>query len=166
MKTARRRWWAAACGLVLCAVLSACRTRYRVGDYVWVKWDGKNYPAYILAKRSRERYRVHYDGFDSRWDENVDLDRIEGRIHGGPVTPPPLPAKVARAEGLSPSASASAARGTSYRVGEHVHVMWRGASYPAIIIELLSPTRFRVHYRGYETAFDEVVTPDRIVSRR
>lgn len=159
-------WRVWTCGLLLCGALSACRTPYRVGDYVWVQWDGKKYPAYIIAKKGRDRFRVHFDGYDSRWDDDVDLDRIEGRIHGGRVTPPPLPAKVARAEGLSSRTSASAARASPYHVGDRVRVTWRGATYSATIIEVLSPTRFRVHYSGYETAFDEVVTPDRIVGRR
>lgn len=132
---------------------------------MWVEWYGKNYPAYIIQTRGRDRYRVHFDGYDTRWDDDVSIDRIKGRIHGR-ATPPPPPVKIARAEGLSPRALASATRVSPYKVGDRVKVSWRGSTYSATIIEVLSPTRFRVHYSGYETAFDEVVNAQRIVGRR
>jgi hypothetical protein len=50
----------------------------------------------------------------------------------------------------------------SYAVGDHVLVDWEGASYPAMIKEAPSPSKFKVHYDGYDDAWDETVLRDRI----
>ncbi|MCA9647497.1 MAG: hypothetical protein KC492_42700, partial [Myxococcales bacterium] len=86
--------------VVLSLWLTACQEPYRVGEFVWVEWDGKNYPAYIIDQKSKTRFRVHFDGYDDRWDEDVTLDRIKGRIEDGKsVSAPPPPEKVARVLG-------------------------------------------------------------------
>ena len=79
--------------LAIFAGLSAtgCKKPYRVGDHVLVEWEtGKAYPAYVLEVNGRSRYRVHFDGYDSRWDEDVSIDRIVGRVEGpvAPLSPP------------------------------------------------------------------------------
>lgn len=162
MSGIERALWA----LVLFAALAltGCRRPYRVGDHVMVEWDGKNYPAFIIERKGRTRYRVHFDGYDSRWDDDVGLDRIKGFVKGH-VTPPPPPARVARAAGINPKASSSAEPVSTYKVGDRVHVTWRGSKYKATIIQVISPVRFRVHYNGYGTAWDETITIDRIVGR-
>ena len=166
----RRVWSSRAFGLVLalvlCATIASCKRPYRVGEYVLVTWeeDKPPYPAYIIDKKSRTRYRVHFDGYESRWDEEVSLDRIVGRVKD-PVTPPPPPSKVARASGISPQASSSA-RAALYKVGDRVRVRWRGSVYQASIVGVVAPDRFLVHYDGHESAWDEVVHIDRIVARR
>jgi hypothetical protein len=151
--------------LLSALVLTGCKKPYRVGEHVMVEWDGRDYPAYIIEKKGRTRYRVHFDGYDARWDGDVSLDRIKGRVQGH-VTPPPPPANVARAAGINPKASSSAEPVSAYKVGDRVHVSWRGSNYKATIIEVISPTRFRVHYNGYETAWDETIDLDRIVGHR
>ena len=84
---------------VSCLALLGCRKPYRVGDHVLVEWEeGKTYPAYVLEVNGRSRYRVHFEGYDSRWDEDVGIDRIVGRVEG-PVAPLPPPEKVSRAAG-------------------------------------------------------------------
>ncbi len=51
-----------------------------------VEWEeGKLYPAYI-TEITKSRYRVHFDGYDSRWDDDFGLERIKGRVEG-PVVP-------------------------------------------------------------------------------
>jgi hypothetical protein len=52
---------------------------YKVGDRVKVDWKGTFYPALVLAVLGNERYRVHYEGYDQNWDENVDISRIQRR---------------------------------------------------------------------------------------
>lgn len=158
-------------------VLAACQEPYRVGEYVWVEWDKKQkgdqgqpvlYPAYITAKKGRARYRVHFEGYERRWDSDVSLDRIKGRIDmDTPVTPPPPPPRVARLLGLTPKASSSAAKPVSpFKVGDRVRVRWRESIYKATVIEVLGPDRCKVHYDGHEAAWDEIVTHDRILGRR
>ncbi|MEZ4226958.1 MAG: Tudor-knot domain-containing protein [Polyangiaceae bacterium] len=153
--------------LFLCVILLpcwlGCQEPYRVGEHVWVEWDGRDYPAYILAKRGRSRFRVHYDGYDARWDEDVTLDRIKGRVTG-PATPPPPPDKVARASGVTPKAAASAGAPSPYKEGDKVRVRWRGSVYGATVIAVVSSEKILVHYDGHESAWDETISVDRVVS--
>jgi hypothetical protein len=51
-----------------------------------------------------------------------------------------------------------------YSVGDHVYVEWEGNEYPAVIIAATSPTKYKVHYDGYDDIWDEVVPRDRIKS--
>jgi hypothetical protein len=147
-------------------LLGGCKKPYRVGEYVWVTWEeGKDYPAYITEQKGSTRYRVHFDGYDARWDETVDLVRIKGRIEG-PVVHPPPPEKVARAVGDGPQVAGSAVSVSSYKIGDRVRVRWRGSVYTATIITVVSSDQYRVHYEGHETAWDEVVSLDRIVGPR
>lgn len=151
--------------LVLVLLLTACTDPYRVGEYVWVEWEGRDYPAYIVEKKGAARFRVHFDGFDARWDEDVTLDRIKGRI-SSPVAPPPPPEKVARASGVAPKGSGSAAGASPYKPGDRVRVKWRESKYIATIVAVAGPDRYLVHYEGYETAWDETVNADRIEPAR
>ena len=50
----------------------------------------------------------------------------------------------------------------TYNVGEKVLVEWEGAVYPAVILEATGPSRYKVHYDGYDDIWDEVITRDRI----
>lgn len=147
------------------ALAPGCRKPYRVGDYVWVEWDGRNYPGYIIDKKGPDRYRVHLDGYDSRWDQDVPLDRIKGMVEG-PVAPPPPPEKVARAAGLTSKEAGVQAAVSPYRAGDRVRVKWRGSVYAATIIGVISSDQYLVHYDGHETAWDETVGSDRIVGKR
>jgi hypothetical protein len=160
------RWFALlTAGLVL-GLAVGCQQPYRVGEYVLVQWEegGPSYPAYVTEVKGRTRYRVHFEGYESRWDEDVGVERIVGRVRG-PVAVPPPPPKVAAAAGLPPQPSSSAATSAPYRVGDRVRVMWRGSPYPATIVDVLAPDRFVVHYEGYEAGWDEPIHIDRIVTR-
>jgi hypothetical protein len=50
----------------------------------------------------------------------------------------------------------------SYGVGDHVLVEWEGNRYPALITEVPSPAKFKIHYDGYDAVWDETVGRDRI----
>ena len=153
----------------LALAVTSCKRPYRVGEHVLVEWEeGKLYPAYVLESHSSTRYRVHFDGYDSRWDEDVSLDRILGRVEG-PVAVPPPPTKVAIAAGLAaPKASGNAGEmaASPYREGDRVRVSWRGSVYSATVVKVVAKDRFEVHYEGHEAAWDEVVGIDRIQGRR
>lgn len=145
--------------------VTGCKKPYRVGDHVLVEWEtGKSYPAYVLEVNGRGRYRVHFDGYDSRWDEDVGIDRIVGRVEG-PVAPLPPPEKVRRAAG-PPAGSAKPTGAHGYQAGDRVRVTWRGSVYAAVVIGVEGKDRLFVHYEGHENAWDEVVSIDRVVSRR
>lgn len=49
---------------------------YSVQDHVQVLWQGSWYPAVIL-KIEGNKYLIHYDGYDSSWDEWVTTDRMK-----------------------------------------------------------------------------------------
>jgi hypothetical protein len=49
------------------------------GDAVSVLWKGTWYPAHVLKVQGGGRYRIHYDGYDNSWDENVGPSRIRPR---------------------------------------------------------------------------------------
>lgn len=156
--------------LLLCAFLggfsaTGCKKPYRVGDHVLVEWEtGKAYPAYVLEVNGRGRYRVHFDGYDSRWDEEVGIDRIVGRVEG-PVAPLQPPEKVRRAAG-PPAGSAKSTGAHGYQAGDRIRVTWRGSVYAAVVMGVEGKDRLLVHYEGHENAWDEVVSLDRVVSRR
>jgi hypothetical protein len=151
--------------VIALAVLGGCKEPYRVGEYVWVEWEGGQYPAYIVERKSESRFRVHYDGYDSRWDEDVTLERIKSRIEG-PVNPPPPPEKVAKAASLAAKGDKPSSVITAYKIGDRVRVRWRGSVYPGTITGIVSSEKFLVHYEGYESAWDEVVESTRIVGTR
>lgn len=145
--------------------VTACKKPYRVGDHVLVEWEeGKAYPAYVLEVNGKSRYRVHFEGYDSRWDEDVGIDRIVGRVEG-PVAPLSPPEKVTRAAG-APAGSAKATGTHGYQPGDRIRVTWRGSVYAAVVVGVEGKDRLLVHYEGHENAWDEVVSLDRIVSRR
>jgi hypothetical protein len=157
-----------ATSLVLAAglALTACKKPYRVGEHVLVEWEeGKLYPAHVLESHGPVRYRVHFDGYDTHWDEDVGVDRIRGRVQGAVSTPPP-PAKVTRAAG-TPTGSAALTEGiNSFHEGDRVRVTWRGSIYGAVVIQPVGRDHVLIHYEGHEPAWDETVALDRIVSRR
>lgn len=146
--------------------LTACKRPYRVGEHVLVEWEeGKLYPAHVLEVHGPARYRVHFDGYDTHWDEDIGLDRIHGRVQGPVATPPP-PAKVTRAAG-APEGSAGIAEGINpFHEGDRIRVTWRGSVYAALVLKPGGRDRVLVHYEGMENAWDEEVALDRIVSRR
>jgi hypothetical protein len=154
--------------LLVCALATAgCQRPYRVGEHVLVEWEeGKLYPAYVIEVKG-SRYRVHFEGYDARWDEEIGLDRIKGRATEG-MTPPPPPAKVlgANAPTTGASAKAAAAGINPFKVGDRVRVTWRGSVYAATVVEISGKDRIKVHYEGHESAWDEVVSVERVLSRR
>jgi hypothetical protein len=53
----------------------------------------------------------------------------------------------------------------AHQVGDHILVEWRNADYPAVIVAIEAPARFRVHYDGYSDDWDESITTTRIKGR-
>ncbi|MDI1443686.1 Tudor-knot domain-containing protein [Polyangium sp. 6x1] len=49
-----------------------------------------------------------------------------------------------------------------YDVGDQVLVEWENNNYPAVILETQGPTKFKVHYQGYDAIWDEVVPRERV----
>jgi hypothetical protein len=142
-------WWATS--------VVGCQETYRVGDEVMVEWEGKHYPAVILATEGPAKFRIHYDGYDEAWDETVPKSRIQGLRKGDEPRPEP-PAKVKQR-------ALEAAQTNTYRVGDQVRVEWSGRYYPAQIVDVVGKERYRVHYEGYGAEWDETVGLDRMQPR-
>ena len=53
-----------------------------------------------------------------------------------------------------------------YSEGDKVFVTWRNAVYKATVVKVVDQGHLRVHYEGYEDAWDETITQDRIVKGR
>ena len=155
---------------VLLALATGCKKPYRVGEHVLVEWEKEQpaYPAYITERVGASRYRVHFDGYDSRWDEDVSFDRVLGRVEGPVAAPPPPPKVVLAARVASPKTAGSAGEVavSPYREGDRVRVSWRGSVYSATVVKVVAKDRFEVHYEGHEAAWDEVVGIERIAGRR
>lgn len=49
---------------------------YNVGEAVMVEWKNGWYPAKVIALGSGGKYRIHYDGYGSEWDEFVSAARM------------------------------------------------------------------------------------------
>lgn len=58
------------------AVNTSSTGTYRVGQAVQILWNGSWYPGHILAAADGG-YQIHYDGYDSSWDEWVTADRLQ-----------------------------------------------------------------------------------------
>lgn len=52
---------------------------YVVGDKLNVEWKGVAYPATVIQVVAKDQYRIHYDGYDKKWDEVVGPSRIKGK---------------------------------------------------------------------------------------
>lgn len=148
---------------------TGCKRPYRVGEHVLVEWEEGSpnlYPGYIVERISETRYRIHFDGYDTRFDADVSVDRIRGRVTG-PVVAPPPPKHVARVVGLPREPDAGAALVVNpYKVGDRLRVRWRGSVYAAYVLEVVAKDRVLVRYEGHESAWDEVVPLERIVGKR
>jgi hypothetical protein len=146
--------------LIVCFVLlaaSACNRAYDVGDHVLVEWENGVYPAMITEVPGPGKVKVHYDGYDEIWDEVVPRSRIKGRVEGEVPIPEP-PDKVRRT-------AVEAAKTNQYKIGDRIKVEWHGHYYSALIVGIVGPERYRVHYEGYGNEWDENVGRERLQSK-
>ncbi|MBI4702771.1 MAG: hypothetical protein HY744_16755 [Deltaproteobacteria bacterium] len=147
--------------LLLCAALAlgpaACSRPYDVGDRVLVEWEGNVYPAVITEVPGPGKLKVHYDGYDEIWDEVVPRGRVKGRTDGEVPIPEP-PAKVRRT-------ALEAARTNQYKIGDRVKAEWHGYQYQALVVGIVGPERYRVHFEGYGNEWDVNVGRDSLQPR-
>lgn len=147
-------------------LLVACSRGYRVGERVVVEAGGEEYAAFITEMTGRARYRVHYQGYDERWDEVVTADRIRGKLGPDDAAPEPTRAPHAPQASGQKTSQHKARAPRPYAVGDKLRVTWRGAKYSVTVLQVISVDELLVRYDGYEAAWDEVVTTDRIVSKK
>jgi hypothetical protein len=104
----------------------------------WVEWRGSWWPARVLGRPEPGQTLIRYDGYDARWDEVVGPDRL-----------------------LEPSAL-HPGRAATAKVGAKVLVAWGGSLWPARVLQVAAPGRWRIRYDGYDAGWDEEVGPDRL----
>lgn len=132
----------------------------------WEEGGSQLYPGYIIERVSETRFRIHFDGYDSRFDEDVGVDRIRGLVAGPQPVPPP-PRHVARLVGIPREPDAGAALVVNpYKEGDRLRVRWRGSVYSAVVLEVVAKDRVLVRYEGHESAWDEAVPLERILGKR
>ncbi len=159
--SSRRRWLMAVSVLTLAV---ACSRPLRVGDHVLVEWgdEGLLYPAYIVQKKGA-RFRVHYEGYPARWDEDVTLERVQGLVEGPAPSPPP-PRHVQLISGLDKHKEERATPLSRYKVDDRIRVRWRGSVYRSTVLAVISAEKLQVRYDGHEAAWDEIIDVSRIVT--
>jgi uncharacterized lipoprotein YehR (DUF1307 family) len=55
---------------------------YAQGDLVEVQWKDKWYESKVLEVQGEDMFKVHYEGWDDKWDEVVDGNRIRPKKGG------------------------------------------------------------------------------------
>ena len=141
-------WW------LVVVLATGCNRPLDVGDHVLVEWEGNVYPAMIVEGPGPGKGKGHYDGYDEIWDEVVPRSRVKGAVEGTVVIPEP-PEKVRRT-------AIEAAKTNQFKIGDRVKVDWHGHYYNAVVVGVVGPERYRVHYEGYGNEWDENVGRDRI----
>jgi hypothetical protein len=116
----------------------------KAGQKVTVEFEGNWYPATVLRVQGG-KYCIHYDDYDSSWDECVDRSRLGA-----------APAGVQQASQPAPSAKAA--------VGQKVSVEFEGNWYPATVLRI-DGGKYCIHYDGYDASSDECVEADRLKPR-
>ena len=138
-------------------LFSGCRRAYDIGDHVMVEWEGDVYPAMIIEVPGPGKLKVHYDGYDAIWDEVIPRGRVKGYVEGDVPIPEP-PEKVRRT-------AVQAAQTNHYKIGDRVKVHWHEHEYKAVIVGIVGPERYRVHYEGYGNEWDENVGRERLQNK-
>ena len=112
--------------------------------------------------RGAVQFHVHYDGFSEDWDEVIPATRIRSRLSAAP-SPAPATPPTSRARAKPSSSGAGTPIPPSvYRLGDRVRVEWHGSIYTATIVTVLGDDRYRVHYEGYGSEWDEDIALSRI----
>ena len=83
------------------------KSTYKVGDKINVMWQGSSYPSTVLAVLPNDKYKIHYTGWASSWDETVGLDRIVG-AKGAPAATTTATAKATAKAGSGGGGAAAA----------------------------------------------------------
>lgn len=119
---------------------SATETTYKVNDKVSIEEKGKWYPGYIMEVKGDE-YKIHYDGYDSKYDIFVTTARLK-----------PL----AGTNTVASNTTATTAAAGTYKNGDMVEYLYRDTWVEAeIVSELSSAGRYQVKFNGsmYEYAY-------------
>ena len=130
-----------------------CRAPQRVdgvavGDAVSVDYRGAWYAATVLAVQPDGRLRIHYDGWDASWDEDVVPSRVK---LGAPDAPD---------AGALPGTPLSG----DLEAGASVYIEYDGAWYGGTVLAR-NGQLYRIHYDDWDSSWDEDVPTARLRGR-
>jgi hypothetical protein len=128
------------------------QTPLEVGSRLEAEWGRRWYPAQVVQLLPDGQVKVHYEGYDSNFDEVVSRSRLWVAAGTGQR----LPASPAAAQ------SPAAVSGAALKVGTRLEIEWGGRWYPGEVIQVLPDGKAKVHYDGFSSGFDEVVPPARL----
>ncbi|MCE3227419.1 MAG: hypothetical protein K0S32_1970 [Bacteroidetes bacterium] len=113
---------------IICSIDVSAQASYKTSDKVMIEENGRWYPGYIMEV-SGEKYKIHYDGYDSKYDTWVTTARLK-----------------APAGGTAP-ATASANQTGVYNVGDVVLFLNGGEWTEGDVASPISSAgRYQVHY--------------------
>ncbi len=158
------------------------RHEHPVGSSVVVKWGSRWWPAQVVSVEGPDRWKIHYTGWASSWDETVGPDRIRPADAKAPTAPAAgrgarpfllaallvVVAVVAfvvlqqSPAGVQPTGR-PADQFTPLAIGQPVQVRWNDAWYEGHIRAVYPDGRVRVHYEGWDDSFDEDVDRARVL---
>ncbi len=129
---------------------SKIKQDWNVGDKAEIYWKGQWYKGTIIEGKNAEgKFKVHYEGWDSQWDEFVDVRRI--RELKASQQDKPQEQKV------------EAKKQDEYKVGDKVEILWNSSWYKGSIIGAKNAEgKYKIHYDGYESNWDEWVDTKRL----
>lgn len=104
---------------------------HQVGDLLEAQdFKGRWYTAEILEGKG-ERYKIHFNGWDSKWDEWVDASKLRPIVK------------------------------TRLNVGQSYEVLWNKRWYPAILTRSIEDYFYFAHFENEAGEDDEWITPER-----
>jgi RNA binding activity-knot of a chromodomain len=133
-------------------LLDNTNSKYSVGNKVEILWSGSWYKGEVLEVNN-DKYKIHYDGYGSNWDEWVTSERL--RTQGETAT------------GTTSSGNTSGGN-SKYKIGQHVEA-WNIAWYKATVIGIGSGNYqgyIKVHYDDYSSASDQYIKESNIRLRK
>ena len=115
--------------MLVFADVPTAQAAWNAGDKVKVEWKGAWYNSVVVAVKDA-KYKIHYDGWDAKWDEWVAADRMRARSDE-----------------------------PAYKVGAKIEVNWNGTWYKSTVLEVKG-VKFKIHYDGWSDKWDAWVTVD------
>jgi hypothetical protein len=135
----------------------------KVGDKVDVLWNGAYYKA-TVKQVNDTKWFIHYDGYESSWDEWVGKDRIKVTNTSGGNTGGKTDAKTSNSNSGGKTDAGSGGSTPTWKVGDKIKVEWNSTWYPSTILQV-GDGKYKIHYDGWASSYDEWVTPARMKNK-
>ena len=145
------------------AAPSAPAMTFSAGDAVDVQWKSSWWKGEVLEVKGT-KYRVHYVGWSSTWNEDVTPDRVRARTDAASVGSEETAAVASAAPSATqaaPEPAPKAVAATAWKAGSKVDVNWNGQWWQGQVLSVTG-NQYKVHYIGWASSWDEVVPASRL----